>query len=80
MMPSDYFHRNVFLVFLEDHLGIKDRHIIGVDNLLWGSDYPHIEGTFPNSQQILEEILAGCTDEEKAKMVGGNAERVYGLN
>ena len=80
MMPSDYFHRNVFLGFQEDHLGIKDRHIIGVDDILWGSDYPHIEGTFPCSQQIIAEILADCTEEEKAKIVGGNAQRIYRLN
>ena len=80
MMPSDYFHRNVFLGFQEDHLGIRDRHIIGVDNLLWGSDYPHPESTFPLSQQVLKEILADCTEEERAKIVGGNARRIYRLN
>ena len=79
MMPSDYFHRNVFLGFQEDHLGIKDRHIIGVDNILWGSDYPHIESTFPYSRQVLEEILADCNEEEKAKIAGANAERIYRL-
>ena len=46
-VPSDYFHRNVFVGFQEDALGIRDRHIIGVDNLQWGSDYPHQESTFP---------------------------------
>ena len=80
MMPSDYFHRNVFLGFQEDHLGMRDRHIIAVDNILWGSDYPHIESTFPYSQQIIAEILADCTEEEKAKIVGGNAQRIYRLN
>ena len=61
----------------KDHLGIRDRHIIGVDNLLWGSDYPHPESTFPLSQQVLKEILADCTEEERAKIVGGNARRIY---
>ncbi len=59
--------------------GIRDRHIIGVDQLLWGADYPHIESTFPQSRQILEEILVDCTEEEKAKIAGGNAARVYGF-
>ena len=77
MLPSDYFHRNVFCSFQEDALGVRDRHIIGVDNLLWGSDYPHFESTFPRSREILEEILADCTEEEKAKIAGGNAARVY---
>ena len=80
LLPSDYFHKNVFVGFQEDALGIRDRHIIGVDNLLWGSDYPHFESTFPRSRQILEEILVGCTEEEKAKICGGNADRIYHLD
>lgn len=80
MLPSDYFHRNVFAGFQEDVLGIRDRHIIGVDNLLWGSDYPHVESTFPRSREIIEGILADCTAEEKAKIAGGNAARIYHLN
>ena len=80
MVPSDYFHRNVFLSFQEDGLGVKLREIIGVDQLLWGSDYPHVESTFPRSREILEEILAECTQEEKAKIAGGNAARVYHID
>ena len=80
MLPSDYFHRNMFLSFQEDGLGIRDRQIIGVDNIAWGSDYPHPESTFPRSRQILEELLAGCNDEEKAKIAGGNIARIYHLN
>ena len=79
MLPSDYFHRNVFLGFQEDSLGIRDRDIIGVDKILWGSDYPHSESTFPYSRQVLEEILSDCTEEEKAKIAGANASRIYGL-
>src|SRR5499433_1633470 len=80
MLPSDYFRRNVFAGFQEDAMGIRDRHIIGVDNLLWGSDYPHVESTFPRSRQIIEEVLGDCTEEEKAKIAGGNAARIYHLN
>ena len=79
-LPSDFFHSNVFLGFQEDGPGVRDRHIIGVDNLQWGSDYPHSEGTFPRSCQIIEEVLAGCTEEEKVKIAGGNAARIYHLD
>ena len=79
-LPSDFFHDNVFLGFQEDALGIRLRDIIGVDNLQWGGDYPHPESTFPRSRQIIEENLEGCTEEEKAKIAGGNAARVYNLN
>ena len=80
MLPSDYFHRNVFVGFQEDGLGIRLRDIVGVDNLQWGSDYPHSEGTFPRSREILGEILSDCSDEEKAKIAGDNAARIYHLN
>ena len=80
MLPSDYFRRNVFLSFQEDELGIQQRDLIGIDALLWASDYPHPEGTFPRSREILEEILADCTEEEKAKIAGTNSVRVYNLN
>ena len=79
MVPSDYFRRNVFIGFQEDALGIKLRDIIGVDSLMWGSDYPHHESTFPRSREILEEILRECTEEERAKIAGGNCARVYGI-
>ena len=80
MLPSQYFHRNVFLGFQEDSLGIRLRDIIGVDSLTWGSDYPHHESTWPYSHQVLEEILADCTEDEKAKIAGGNAARIYNLD
>ena len=79
-LPSDFFHSNVFISFQEDAVGIEMRNHIGVDQLQWGADYPHIESTFPRSRQILEEILVDCTEEEKAKIAGGNAARVYNLN
>jgi predicted TIM-barrel fold metal-dependent hydrolase len=79
VLPSDFFHQNVFCSFQEDALGIRDRAIIGVDNLMWGSDYPHQESTWPKSRQILEKILEGVPDEEKVKIAGGNVARVYHL-
>ena len=78
-LPSDYFRRNVFLGFQEDGLGMRLRDVIGVTTLQWGSDYPHIESTFPRSRDILDDILADCTEEERALIAGGNAARVYNL-
>jgi predicted TIM-barrel fold metal-dependent hydrolase len=77
MRPSDFFHRNVFLSFQEDAIGIRLRDIIGVDNMMWGSDYPHSESTFPQSRQILSQILAGVPEDECARIVGGNTARLY---
>ena len=79
MMPSDFMRRNVYHSFQEDALGIQMRHVIGVENLMWGSDYPHSESTFPKSLEILDSILEGVPEEEKAMIVGENAARVYGF-
>jgi predicted TIM-barrel fold metal-dependent hydrolase len=78
--PSDFFHSNIVLSFQEDAVGIRLRDVIGVDNMMWGSDYPHSESTFPQSRKILAEILAGVPEHEQAKIVGGNTARVYGFD
>ena len=77
MVPSDFFHRNVVLSFQEDAVGVRLRDVIGVDNMMWGSDYPHSESTFPQSRKILADILAGVPADEQAKIAGGNTARVY---
>lgn len=77
MLPSDFFHRNVVLSFQEDAVGIRLRDVIGVDNMMWGSDYPHSESTFPQSRRILADILAGVPAEEQARITGGNTARLY---
>jgi predicted TIM-barrel fold metal-dependent hydrolase len=80
MLPSDFFHRNVVLSFQEDAIGIRLRDLIGVDNMMWGSDYPHSESTFPRSRKVLAEILEGVPQDEQAKIAGGNTARVYNFD
>ncbi len=79
-MPSDYFRQNVFISFQEDALGLRDRNFIGRNGLMWGNDYPHEEGTFPRSRQVLEEILAGIPEEDQRKIAWENAARLYHFN
>ena len=50
-----------------------------VDTLMWGSDYPHTESTFPQSHKILERILDGVPEGERQKIVRDNAARLYGF-
>jgi hypothetical protein len=99
MLPSDFFRRNVVLSFQEDAIGIRLPHPSlpplagkgqggGVDNMMWGSDYPHSESTFPQSRKILAEIQAGVPDDERAKpdpdpdpgIASGNTARVYNFD
>jgi predicted TIM-barrel fold metal-dependent hydrolase len=76
-LPSDFFRRNIFISFQEDDLGIQLRAHIGVENLLWGSDYPHAESTFPRSREIVDRLLQGVPEVEQALIAGGNAARLY---
>jgi predicted TIM-barrel fold metal-dependent hydrolase len=76
-LPSDVFRSNVFVSFQEDDLGIQLRDYIGVETLMWGSDYPHAESTFPRSREILGRILTGLPEAEQARIAGENAARLY---
>ena len=80
MIPSDFFHRQVFVGYQEDELGIQLRDIIGVDNIQWGSDYPHPEGTYPFSREILDGNLRNCSLVEKSKIAGANCVKLYHLD
>ena len=79
-MPSDFFHENVFVTFQEDVAGIMTRHITGVDNIMWGSDFPHTESTWPRSREVLGELLEDVPADEVARMTHGNAARVFGFD
>ena len=80
MVPSDFMRRNIYHSFQDDGLGIRDRDIIGVDKLIWASDYPHAESTFPESQRVLNDILDGVPDDEREMIVATNCAELYNLN
>jgi predicted TIM-barrel fold metal-dependent hydrolase len=77
MKPSDFYYQNVALSFQEDDIGVRLRDVIGVANMMWGSDYPHSESTFPRSREVLDEILQGVPEDERAKVVGLNTAKWY---
>ncbi|MEU6675156.1 amidohydrolase family protein [Streptomyces sp. NPDC046925] len=79
--PSEVWRDNCFVgaSFMRPHEAqMRDR--IGIDKIMWGSDYPHDEGTHPFSREGLRIAYAGLPKDEIAAMVGGNAARVYGFD
>jgi hypothetical protein len=56
------------------------RHEIGVDRIMWGTDYPHTEGTYPYTRENLRLSFAGMEPAEIQQLVGGNAAKVYGFD
>ena len=77
--PSSYFKRQFWATFEDDRAGIMTRELLGVDRLLWGSDYPHTEGTFPHSQEQIMKDFLGVPEGEIYQMVAGNAAELYGV-
>jgi predicted TIM-barrel fold metal-dependent hydrolase len=77
--PSDYFKRNVFVSFQSDRLGITLREHFGPGMLLWGSDYPHTESTYPRSRAALEDLLAPLSADERDAVRCGNTVALYGF-
>ena len=79
-LPSEYFRRHCFATFQEDHVGMDTVEQYNlVDNLMWANDYPHHEGSWPHSAASIERQMSGLTDESRAKILGGNAVRVFSL-
>src|SRR5687768_12453098 len=77
--PSDLFRRQVYVDFWFETVGIQLREYIGVENILWESDFPHITSTYPNSWSAVEHSLAGVAPAEREKMLFRNAARLYRL-
>ena len=79
MRPSEYFRRQGYITFGDDPIGLHNIEFTGADCMMWGSDYPHDEGTFPHSREVIEETFKGISEEDKRKIVGGNAAKLYGF-
>jgi predicted TIM-barrel fold metal-dependent hydrolase len=77
--PSDYVRRQGHVTFQNDPVGVHNRAFTGVEALLWGSDYPHPEGTWPRSREAVEEQMRGVPEAEKRRMLGDTAARLFGF-
>jgi len=64
---------------IDDPSTISTRHAIGVENILFESDYPHGDGTWPDTQQVIDEILGDLPVEEARMITHENAAALYRL-
>jgi predicted TIM-barrel fold metal-dependent hydrolase len=79
-LPSHYLRRQVHATFQSDPVAIIGREFTGVDCLLWGNDFPHMEGTFPNSLTVLDDLLNGVDEGDAARITGLNALDLFGFD
>lgn len=77
--PSELFRQHIYTSFWFEQSGIELRDYIGVDNIMWESDYPHITSTYPRSREHVERTVSGVPPAEREKLLYKNALRLYGL-
>jgi predicted TIM-barrel fold metal-dependent hydrolase len=80
-LPSDYFGSNIFIgASTMSQEEIRRRHVIGCDVMMWGTDYPHPEGTWPHTVERLRQSFASVPVEDTRKLLCDTAAGVYGFD
>jgi predicted TIM-barrel fold metal-dependent hydrolase len=79
MKPSDYFKRQGFVTYQQDQYLEPILPLIGEDNIIWGSDYPHPDCVWPESHATIEKNLAGIPARVRRKITFENVCRLYDL-
>ena len=79
LRPKEYFRRQLYATFIDDRFGIEHRHEIGVDNMLWSSDFPHSATFWPKSQEKIAEDFKDVGEDDKRKILCDNVAKLYGF-
>jgi predicted TIM-barrel fold metal-dependent hydrolase len=79
MKPSEYWRRQCFATYQTDLVGIKLLDELGEDNVMWGSDYPHPDGIWPDSRDFIKKELGHVPEATRRKVICDNAARLYRL-
>jgi predicted TIM-barrel fold metal-dependent hydrolase len=79
-LPSEYLRDHAYWGFFEDHVGVRLRHEVGVDRMMWSTDFPHIVSRWPQSLKFLESQMREVPEEERKQMVAGNAVKFFRLD
>lgn len=79
-LPSEYLREHALWGFFDDPIGVELRHHVGVDKIMWSTDFPHIVTHWPRSLEVMEQQFAGVPDDEKELMLAGNAVRFFRLD
>ena len=75
--PSEAVRRQMYVNFWFEAKGVQLRHHIGIDNIMWESDFPHVASFYPRSRESVERVLEGVPLEDRRKLLYENAVRVY---
>jgi uncharacterized protein len=78
--PSEYLRENVWYTFQKDPVAVETRHRVGLGQLMWASDYPHSDSTWPHSRKVIERDFGGVPAGEVDALVRANAARLYAID
>jgi predicted TIM-barrel fold metal-dependent hydrolase len=78
--PSQILREHFYWGFIYDPIGLRLRYDIGVDRIMWGNDFPHSAGDWPNSRRIIEDMFSGVPTDEKQRILVDNAVEFFHLN
>ncbi len=78
-LPSEYVKQHIKFSVQYERVAIELRHHIGVDNIMFATDFPHIECEWPNSKPLVEDIYSGVPEVERNKILAGNAVDFFNL-
>ena len=79
MKPSAYWRRQCHATYQSDPVGVRLIDLLGEDNVMWGSDFPHPDGVWPDSQDVIARELGDVPDATRRKIIRENAARLYGF-
>jgi len=79
-LPSHYIRRQIHCTFQNDPIAVRNLPITGNRTIMWGNDYPHDEGTFPDSQRVISELFAEVSDEDRVQVLTKNAAEIFGFD
>jgi predicted TIM-barrel fold metal-dependent hydrolase len=78
--PSAYIREHCLWGFIYDPIGVRLRYDVGVDHIMWGNDFPHSAGDWPDSKRVIEDMFSGVPEDEKQKILVDNAVGYFHLN
>jgi predicted TIM-barrel fold metal-dependent hydrolase len=79
MTPSQMFHRQCYMTGWYDRVAVESRRYLGVDNILWSTNFPQATSTWPTTQEYVAKNFTGVPADERAQMLWGNAAQLYKL-
>lgn len=80
LRPSEYFQRQGFITFSDDEVAMRLVDMVGADRMMWSNDYPHDEGTFPESAEVIERTMGHLEETTRSQLLSSTAAKLYGFD